>query len=180
MYLSLSPSTPHAQYRKRFRASYNTFIVTEDSLHPHTVAQCSSSGVEGRDHAHSTRSGCKGKSVRPFSTLDLETTIAKKVSETLQDRIKRIVIPKSVQEKEGGKRQPLRPLATLNDAYLKDHKSFLFRSNSRRKLGDLAVLVRLANTSFQRCTECESNLKPGPSAQKGCLETTLRIGPGDI
>ena len=56
-------------------------------------------------------------------------------------RIKRIVILKSVQEKEGGKRQPLRPLATLNDAYLKDHNSVLFPSKPRRQLGDLAVLV---------------------------------------
>ena len=94
------------------------------------------------------RSGRKGKSARPFLTLDLETTIAKKVSETLQDRIKRIVILEFVQEKEGEKQQPLRPLATLNYAYLKDHNSFLFRSNSIRKLGDLAVLLRLANPAF--------------------------------
>ena len=44
LYLSLSPNVPHAQYRKRFRASYNTFLFfyfRKQTTHTHAHTELS-------------------------------------------------------------------------------------------------------------------------------------------
>ena len=95
------------------------------------------------------------KIARIFLTVDLETTIAKERSETFPRIIQRVVIPKNSPGKEGEERQPLRPLATLNKVYLKDHSFFLVRSNSRRELGLRATHV----TPFPRASRLDHSHK---------------------